>query len=272
MSDDFDDHRPRLPALRLRFHPQERHADNGAQRAKCLACGRTFILQPKGARYDQKFKNQVVAASQDRMSLRGITRIFGVCRKTILRWVGEKAVQLPAFVDTLLPSQRGDVLELTLALGGPVPPHAPDRRLDAGRPEPARSHGSVGRAGSRLPPVRHTQRRVKSLCGGFFQTHASLLHQSGRRNLPRRTLVWHPAGQDQPLGAPGLLLLQRRREPPRCHPLLHRQLQPCHPAQSNSQVATTYFKIESLLIAMLLSFQKVLGVILANFLTMSVPL
>ena len=47
------------------------HAGNGAQRAKCLECGRTFILQPKGARYDQKFKDQVVAACQDRMSLRG---------------------------------------------------------------------------------------------------------------------------------------------------------------------------------------------------------
>ena len=67
------------------------HADNGAQRAKCLACGRTFILQPEGERYDQKFKDQVVAAYQDRMSLRGITRTFGVCRKTILRWVGEKS-------------------------------------------------------------------------------------------------------------------------------------------------------------------------------------
>ena len=67
------------------------HADNGAQRAKCLACGRTFVLQPKGARYDQRFKDQVVAACLDRMSLRGITRTFGVCRKTILRWVGEKS-------------------------------------------------------------------------------------------------------------------------------------------------------------------------------------
>ena len=55
------------------------HAENGDQRAKCLACGRTFVLQPKGARYDEQFKAQVVAAYQDRMSLRGITRTFGVC-------------------------------------------------------------------------------------------------------------------------------------------------------------------------------------------------
>ena len=66
------------------------HADNGAQRAKCLECGRTFILQPKGARYDQKFKDQVTSAYLDRMSIRGITRTFGVCYKTVLRWLGGK--------------------------------------------------------------------------------------------------------------------------------------------------------------------------------------
>ena len=72
------------------------HADNGAQRARCLECARTFVLQPKGPRYDQRFEDQVVAASQDRMSLRGITRTFKVCRKTIARWVGEKKRATPS--------------------------------------------------------------------------------------------------------------------------------------------------------------------------------
>ena len=67
------------------------HAENGDQRAKCLACGRTFVLQPKGARYDDKVNDQVVAAYQDRMSIRGITRTFGVCYETVLRWVGGKS-------------------------------------------------------------------------------------------------------------------------------------------------------------------------------------
>ena len=66
------------------------HAENGDQRAKCLTCGRTFVLEPQGECYDQRFKEQVVAAYQDRMSIRGITRTFGVCYKTVLRWVGEK--------------------------------------------------------------------------------------------------------------------------------------------------------------------------------------
>ena len=67
------------------------HASNGAQRAQCLECGRTFILEPKGPRYDQKFKDQVLAAYQDRMSTRGIQRTFGVCYQTLMDWVGEKS-------------------------------------------------------------------------------------------------------------------------------------------------------------------------------------
>ena len=71
------------------------HANNGAQRAKCLECGRTFHLEPKGPRYDQKFKDQVVSAYQDRMSTRGIKRTFGVCYQTLMVWVGEKSGGAP---------------------------------------------------------------------------------------------------------------------------------------------------------------------------------
>ena len=70
-------------------------AENGDQRAKCLDCERTFVLQPQGERYNEKFKDQVVAAYQDRLSIRGITRTFGVCYKTVIRWVGEKSGATP---------------------------------------------------------------------------------------------------------------------------------------------------------------------------------
>ena len=66
------------------------HANNGAQRAKCLDCGRTFHLERQGPRYSEKFKAQVVAAYQDRMSTRGIKRTFGVCYQTLMQWVGKK--------------------------------------------------------------------------------------------------------------------------------------------------------------------------------------
>ena len=66
------------------------HAEDGVQRAKCVDCQRTFVLSPRGPRYSEAFKAQVVAAYQDRMSIRGITRTFGVCYQTVIKWVGEK--------------------------------------------------------------------------------------------------------------------------------------------------------------------------------------
>ena len=88
------------------------HTVKGAQRAKCRDCARTFTLEPKGPRYDLEFKARVLAAYQDRMSLRGIKRTFGVCYQTVTAWLGEKTGAMPDFKDTLVPSQRGDVLEL----------------------------------------------------------------------------------------------------------------------------------------------------------------
>ena len=64
---------------------------HGAQRAKCVDCQRTFTLVPKGPRYSPAFKDQVLCAYQDRMSLRGIKRTFGVCYETVLAWLGEKS-------------------------------------------------------------------------------------------------------------------------------------------------------------------------------------
>ena len=45
------------------------------------------------------------------MSLHGIHRTFGVCYQTVMKWLGEKMEALPAFTDTLRPSQDGDLLE-----------------------------------------------------------------------------------------------------------------------------------------------------------------
>ena len=65
--------------------------NHGAQRAKCVGCQRTFTLVPKGPRYSPEFKDQVLCAYQDRMSLRGIKRTFGVCYETVMAWLGEKS-------------------------------------------------------------------------------------------------------------------------------------------------------------------------------------
>ena len=55
-----------------------------------MECQRTFTLVPKGPRHSPQVKAQVLAAYQDRMSIRGITRTFGVCYMTVMRWLGGK--------------------------------------------------------------------------------------------------------------------------------------------------------------------------------------
>ena len=94
----------------------------------------------------------MVAAYQDRMSLRGIKRTFGVCYQTVMVWLGKKA-ESPAGRSWTrsYPARHGDVLELdelwsfvqaskaeqALVVGGTLPAHAPDRGLDARRQKPA---------------------------------------------------------------------------------------------------------------------------------------
>lgn len=46
------------------------------------------------------------------MSLRGVERVFGVCRKTIVRWIEQRVAELPSIAESLLPVSAGDVLEM----------------------------------------------------------------------------------------------------------------------------------------------------------------
>ena len=99
---DGQDPRWRRPARTAAANPCQRTGTRNAGRSKPGAwrAGARLPSSPKGPRYDQKFKDQVVAASQDGMSTRGIQRTFGVCYQTLRRWVGKKIQGLPAFADT----------------------------------------------------------------------------------------------------------------------------------------------------------------------------
>ena len=59
----------------------------------------------------KKQKSLILRAYQERISLRGLSRLFGIHRLTIARWIGEHVAALPTLVSTLLPAQPDDVLE-----------------------------------------------------------------------------------------------------------------------------------------------------------------
>lgn len=83
----------------------------GFQKYHCHQCGGYGTLQAK-ARYSPKAKEQVLKTYQERASMRGIRRIFGVVPKTLLRWIKEALQQLPALEQTLALAHLDDVLEL----------------------------------------------------------------------------------------------------------------------------------------------------------------
>ncbi len=59
---------------------------NGKQKFHCHDCGAYGILNPE-EKYSEARKEEILAAYQERASLRGIERTFGVARQTVASWL-----------------------------------------------------------------------------------------------------------------------------------------------------------------------------------------
>ena len=64
--------------------------NNGKQRYLCNDCGRMSRENPQPNGYLSEAREQILAAYQERSSLRGLTRPFGVARNTVSGWLKEK--------------------------------------------------------------------------------------------------------------------------------------------------------------------------------------
>jgi transposase-like protein len=56
----------------------------GNPKSKCKDCGFSGVIQTKRA--DEETKEKVAKAYQERSSLRGVGRIFGISHQTVLSW------------------------------------------------------------------------------------------------------------------------------------------------------------------------------------------
>lgn len=83
----------------------------GSAQYYCKDCGAHRVLEPATG-YSAREKRRILDTYKERASLRGLGRIFGVARQTVLRWLKELVQRLPDLKDTLLPPQADDVLEL----------------------------------------------------------------------------------------------------------------------------------------------------------------
>jgi insertion element IS1 protein InsB len=68
------------------------------------------VLKPQQS-YTDPQKQQVLRAYREGVSLRGLERIFGMCRQTIMKWLMAYVDQLPSLNESLLPARKTDVLE-----------------------------------------------------------------------------------------------------------------------------------------------------------------
>jgi IS1 family transposase/transposase-like protein len=87
------------------------HDYKGSQKFECKACGFQGTLELVQG-YSLERKLEIMRAYQERQSMRGIERTFGVMRKTLARWLLEFSNVIPPLKDTLLEAQPDDVLEL----------------------------------------------------------------------------------------------------------------------------------------------------------------
>lgn len=62
-------------------------APNGKQKYKCKTCGKQSREKPSVNGYEEERKEEILRAYEERSSLRGLTRTFGVARNTVTRWL-----------------------------------------------------------------------------------------------------------------------------------------------------------------------------------------
>ena len=77
----------------------------------CKDCGAYRVLKLQQMDSVQR-QALVLRAHRERASLRGLERIFGIARQQVIGWLEDEFNRLPTLLDSLLPKQRGDILEL----------------------------------------------------------------------------------------------------------------------------------------------------------------
>jgi insertion element IS1 protein InsB len=77
------------------------HSPNGKQKYLCKDCKRQTRENPTARGYSEEEKERILKAYEERSSLRGLKRTFGVERNTVSKWI-KKAGSLPDLSETLV--------------------------------------------------------------------------------------------------------------------------------------------------------------------------
>jgi transposase-like protein len=66
------------------------HAPNGKQRYFCRECKRSSRENPAPRGYSDERKAEILRAYEERSSLRGLERTFGVSRYSVAKWLKKR--------------------------------------------------------------------------------------------------------------------------------------------------------------------------------------
>ena len=64
---------------------------NAKQRYKCKSCSRSFRESPQVNGYSEAEKELILRAYNERPSMRGLGRVFGVSRPTLISWLKKRS-------------------------------------------------------------------------------------------------------------------------------------------------------------------------------------
>jgi transposase-like protein len=65
-------------------------APDGRQRYLCRDCGQRSRENPRTNAYSEQEREQILRAYDERSSLRGLSRTFGVARNTVTAWIKKR--------------------------------------------------------------------------------------------------------------------------------------------------------------------------------------
>jgi transposase-like protein len=72
------------------------HAPNGKQKYRCKSCNKRSRENPAPNGYTEERREEIIKSYQERSSMRGLTRTFGVARNTVKDWL-KKGHQAASF-------------------------------------------------------------------------------------------------------------------------------------------------------------------------------
>ena len=70
-------------------------APNGKQKYRCKSCKKQSREDPSPNGYTESRKEEILRAYEERSSLRGLARTFGVARGTVSRWLKKNDENCP---------------------------------------------------------------------------------------------------------------------------------------------------------------------------------